>query len=202
MKEARKITACAECGLLVDIPLHLGMGQYRCPRCHGLLYRRGQKFSHIIIMATAALTLFIPLTFLPVLDLDIMGQESSATLFKAFWVVYEDGYYFIALLALFSGLLAPALMLTLLLAILLPIHFGRRPAWIRHAYRLYETMREWGMAEVYLISIIVSMVKLHGMGSLRIGPGFYIFILFFLLFYIAAVWFNPDDIWIDDALEK
>ncbi|NPA29176.1 MAG: paraquat-inducible protein A [Epsilonproteobacteria bacterium] len=202
MAKKSETTACKECGVLVSVPLHLGIGQYRCPRCEGLLYRRGQPFSHVIVMALAALTLFLPLLFLPILDLNIMGQENSATLFKAFWVVYKDGYYLIALLALWTGILAPVAMLVLLLAILLPIHFGHRPHWIRHAYRLYETMREWGMAEVYLISIVVSMVKLHGMGTLHIGPGFYIFILFFLTFFITTVWFNPDDIWLDDALEN
>jgi uncharacterized paraquat-inducible protein A len=60
---------------------------------------------------------------------------------------------------------------------------------------------EWGMAEVYLISIVVSMVKLHKMGTLHIGLGFYVFIFFFIAYYITIVWFNPDDIWIDDALD-
>ncbi|WP_457598513.1 paraquat-inducible protein A [Hydrogenimonas sp.] len=191
-------TACKECGIIVHLPLHLSGSQYRCPRCNALIYRRGQKFSHIIVMAFTSLMLFVPLTFLPILDLNIMGLEAQSTLFQALWMVYRDGYYGIAFIAMMTGVLIPPIMMLLLLAMLVPLHFGYRPKKVRLWYRLYEKMYDWGMAEVYLISIVVSMVKLHGMGSLHIGLGFYMFIFFFITFYITTVWFNPDDIWYDD----
>jgi paraquat-inducible protein A len=153
-------------------------------------------------MAITALALFVPLTFLPILDLNIMGMDAQSTLFEALWMVYKDGYIFIAFLAMGTGLLAPVAMMLLLLAILVPLRWGYRPKSVALFYRAYEKMREWGMAEVYLISVVVAMVKLHGMGTLHIGPGFYIFIFFFLTFYITTVWFNPDDIWFEDDLDQ
>ncbi|WP_300361577.1 paraquat-inducible protein A [Hydrogenimonas sp.] len=200
MQTREKETACKECGIIVNIPAKIDFSQYRCPRCDALLYRRGQPFSYIITMAVTALLLFLPLTFLPILDLDIMGLQSSSTLFEALWMVYKDGFYFIAFVAMMTGLLIPVIMLILLLLILVPLKHGYRPENVSLYYRLYEKMSDWGMAEVYLISIIVSMVKLHGMGTLHIGLGFYMFIFFFITFYITTVWFNPDDIWLDDAL--
>jgi len=197
-----KETACKECGVIVNIPKKINFSQYRCPRCNALLYRRGQPFSYIITMAVTALLLFVPLTFLPILDLDIMGLQSSSTLFEALWMVYKDGFYFIAFVAMMTGLLIPVIMLILLLFILVPLKHGYRPQKVAFYYRLYEKMSDWGMAEVYLISIIVSMVKLHGMGTLHIGLGFYMFIFFFITFYITTVWFNPDDIWLDDAVDN
>ncbi|WP_456450739.1 paraquat-inducible protein A [Hydrogenimonas sp.] len=202
MKTTRQIqeTACKECGVIVRLPLHFGGSQYRCPRCDGLLYRRGQPFGYIIVMAATSLLLFAPLTFLPILDLNIMGLETRSTLFEALWMVYRDGYYGIAFVAMMTGLLIPVIMMALLLMILVPLRHGYRPRNVALYYRLYEKMREWGMAEVYLISIVVAMVKLHGMGTLHIGLGFYIFIFFFITFYITTVWFNPDDIWFDDEM--
>lgn len=186
----------------MQLPFHLSVSQYRCPRCDALVYRRGQPFMHIIIMAVTTLVLFIPLTFLPILDLNIMSLEAKATLFEALWMVYKDGYYFIALLSMFTGLLLPVFTMVLLLLILIPLQYGYRPEKVSLYYRIYEKMLDWGMVEVYLISIIVSIVKLHKMGTLHIGLGFYDFIFFFLTFYITTVWFNPDDIWTTDALEK
>jgi paraquat-inducible protein A len=152
-------------------------------------------------MAATSLVLFLPLTFLPILDLNIMGLEARSTLFEALWMVYRDGYYFIAFVAMMTGLLIPVIMMTLLLLILVPLQRGYRPRHVAVWYRWYEHMRDWGMAEVYLISIVVSMVKLHGMGTLHIGMGFFMFIFFFITFYITTVWFNPDDIWFEDALD-
>jgi paraquat-inducible protein A len=196
-----KETACKECGILVRMPAAIDFSHYHCPRCHGLLYRRGQPFSFVIVMAVTTLLFFVPLTFLPILDLSIMGLESRSTLFDALWMVYRDGYYFIAILAMLTGVLIPVIMMLLLLAILIPLKLGYRPQRVSLYYRFYEHLMEWGMAEVYLISIVVSMVKLHKMGTLHIGLGFYVFIFFFISYYITIVWFNPDDIWIDDALD-
>ncbi len=194
-------TACRECGILVHLPQHIDIFSYRCPRCRALLYRRGQPFGYVIVMAITALALYLPLSFLPILDLKILGLESKATLFEAIWKLYELGDVFIGVMALMTGMLIPAVMLVILLAILVPLHLGFRPKKISLFYRLYEKLSEWGMAEVYLISIVVAIVKLSGMGTLHIGPGFYLFIFFFLTFYITTVWFNPDDIWLDDALD-
>ena len=197
-----KETACKDCGIIVNLPTKINFSQYRCPRCNALLFRRGQPFSYIITMASTSLMLFLPMTYLPILDLNIMGLDSSSTLFEALWMVYKDGYYFIAFVAMMTGMLIPVAMLTLLLFILVPLKYGYQPRKVALYYRLYEKMSEWGMAEVYLIAIIVSMVKLHGMGTLHIGPGFVIFIFFFITFYIATVWFNPDDIWLDNAVDN
>ena len=200
--DSQKIeTACKECGIIVTLPKHLKGSQYRCPRCNGLIFRQGQPFGYIIVMAATSLVLFLPLTFLPILDLNIMGLEAKSTLFEALWMVYRDGYYFIAFVAMMTGLLIPVIMMTLLLLILVPLQRGYRPRHVAVWYRWYEHMRDWGMAEVYLISIVVSMVKLHSMGTLHIGMGFFMFIFFFITFYITTVWFNPDDIWFEDALD-
>ena len=201
-KNVRAIeTACRECGVLVTLPATIDFSHFHCPRCHGLLYRRGQPFGHVIVMAVTALALFLPLTFLPILDLNIMGMHAHATIFEAIWAMYESGDVFIAVVAILTGVLVPVAMLVLLLAMLVPLQLGRRPRSVALYYRLYEKMSEWGMAEVYLISIVVAMVKLHGMGSLHIGLGFYMFVFFFIAFYITTVWFNPDDIWLNDALD-
>jgi len=194
-------TACHECGVVVHIPKRPDASHYHCPRCRALLYRRGQPFSYIIVMAATAVVLFFPLTFLPILDLTIFGIETKVTLFRALWMVYEDGYRAIALLATLTGLLIPLGMMGLLLAILVPLRLGYRPRHVAHYYRLYEKARAWGMAEVYLVSIVVAIVKLYKMGTLQIGLGFYLFIFFFLTYYIATVWFNPEDIWFEDALD-
>ncbi len=197
-----EMTACKQCGTLVRLPEHLKLSQYHCPYCNALLHRRGQKFSDIIIMAISAILLFVPLTFLPILSLNIMGMESTATLFQALWQLYTDGYHVIAVLSMLTGLLLPVFMMVLLLMILVPLRLGYRPQKVALYYRIYEMAKEWGMAEVYLISIMVAIIKLSGMATLHVGVGLFVFIFFFILFYITTVWFNPDDIWDDDAIRE
>ncbi|WP_286337297.1 paraquat-inducible protein A [Hydrogenimonas cancrithermarum] len=195
-----KKTACPECGIVIDIPQRLDFSHYHCPRCKMLLHRRGQPFSHIIVMAFTTLLLAIPLTFLPILSLNIMGVESSATLVEVLWQLYQDGYTMIAIFTMLTAFAIPMGMMALLLMILVPLKMGYKPQRVALYYRIYETARRWGMVEVYLISIIVAIVKLHKMATLHVGFGLFIFVFFFITFYITTVWFNPDDIWDDDAL--
>ncbi|BDY12092.1 hypothetical protein HCR_04040 [Hydrogenimonas cancrithermarum] len=151
-------------------------------------------------MAFTTLLLAIPLTFLPILSLNIMGVESSATLVEVLWQLYQDGYTMIAIFTMLTAFAIPMGMMALLLMILVPLKMGYKPQRVALYYRIYETARRWGMVEVYLISIIVAIVKLHKMATLHVGFGLFIFVFFFITFYITTVWFNPDDIWDDDAL--
>lgn len=192
-------TACPQCGALVGVPSRFTPARYHCPRCKAMLHRRGQPFSYIIVMAVTTLLLFIPLTFLPILSLNVMGMERSATLFEALWQLFKDGYELIAMVSILTSLLLPVGMMVLLLSILLPLRSGKRPQNVALYYRVYEHARGWGMVEVYLISIIVAVIKLSDMATLHIGMGLYVFIFFAVSFYITTVWFNPDDIWDEDA---
>lgn len=191
-----KETACHECSILVDLePIRFGY-EHHCPRCNALLYRPGNQFKYIIIMAISALIAFVPTIFLPILTLDIAGELRSITLFDAVISFFRGGeHIFLGLIALFTSLVIPLSILILLLLILVPLHLGYSAKEVRLFYRVYDTIREWGMAEVYMLSIVVSTIKLTKMGDLQIGYGFFAFLLFLACFYITLVWFNPDDIW-------
>jgi len=190
-----KKTACPECSIIVELnPIGFGH-EYHCPRCSALLYRPGNRFRYIIVMAFTALVAFIPTIFLPILTLDLAGEVRSITLFDTIFSFFIGEHILLGLVALFTALIFPLAMLVLLLMILIPLHFGYSPKDIALFYRIYDKIKDWGMAEVYMLSIAVSTIKLTKMGELEVGSGFFLFILFLTCFYITLIWFNPDDIW-------
>jgi paraquat-inducible protein A len=195
-------SACKECGVVVEYDKNDHKHNYYCPRCKSLIYAPGEKFSYIIIMAISALIAYIPTLFLPVLTLDMAGQVQSSTLLSIIGSFYDDGNFIIGVLIFFTGIMIPIAMLGLLLLILLPLHFGKKVNYISHLYRLYVTLRHWAMAEVYMISILVAVIKLKNIGYLSIDAGFFILIFFLICFYITIIWFNPHDIWHSDALQN
>ncbi len=193
-------SACKECGVLLEYDKEDIDHNYYCPRCGARIYAPGESFHHIIIMAITSLIAFIPAFFLPVLTLEMADQTVSTTLFGTIWQFYDDGNAFIAMLVLATGLLVPLSMMVLLLLLLVPLHYGKRLFCMKGVYHIYMQTRHWGMAEVYLISILVSVIKLQTMGDLSIDAGFFIFLFFLICFYITVIWFNPDDIWHGHAL--
>lgn len=195
-------SACKECGVIVEYDKNDINHNFYCPRCNAVVYAPGERFLYIIIMALAAFVSYIPTLFLPVLTLDMAGQEQASTLLDIVLTFYNDGNFIIGVLIFFTGILAPILMLGILLFILVPLHFGKKLSGTHHIYHAYSNIRHWAMPEVYMISVLVAVIKLKTVGILTIDAGFFIFIFFLICFYIAIIWFNPDDIWHNDALRN
>jgi paraquat-inducible protein A len=195
-------TACKYCGVIIDIVAFDDRSQYSCPRCHNTFYRAGESFGLVASMALAALMFFIPTLFIPVLRIEIMGINQSATLIEAVWHFADDGYLIIAMIALASGVIFPIMMLLLMFVMISATYNRHLKHWIPLSFRMYEAMKEWAMAEVYLIGIVVAIVKLSGMAQLHVDYGLILFALFLLTFYIALIWFNPEDIWRMYAVEE
>ncbi len=197
----KKETACHECSIVVELDTIEFGHEYHCPRCSALLYRPGNHFSHIIVMAIASLITFIPTIFLPILTLDLAGETRSVTLFSTLFSFFVGDHILLGVVAFFSALVIPLSMIVLLLMILIPLQLGYPSKDIALFYRTYDKIKEWGMAEVYMLSIAVAIIKLAKMGELDIGYGFFLFVLFLICFYVTLIWFNPDDIWHKDELE-
>jgi len=195
-----KSTACKDCGVIIDIKSFDDALQYSCPRCHSVFYRPGESFDLVFVMAITSFFFFIPATFLPILTLNIMGQSHSVTLMEAVWFFVNDGYMIIAIIAAGSGIFIPLALLGLIIMMILPLKLGYTADKVKTFYRLYEHLTGWAMAEVYLISIFVAIIKLGGMAELSLDFGLYSFVFFLITFYITLTWFNPEDLWNKNAV--
>jgi paraquat-inducible protein A len=190
-------TACPECGAVATISDCDTAQQYSCPRCNSILYHPGEPHTYVFAAAIAALILLIPSLTMPIMTIHILGMEHSVTLFQAVWFFTMDGYLLVALIAMSAGLLIPILILGLIFFILGALKLGYTIHDVRLASRLYGKLKSWSMAEVYLISVFVAVVKLQGMATLDFNAGLFAFLFFLLTFYITIVWFNPQDLWWD-----
>ena len=196
-----KQTACKDCGVIIDINSFNSSTQYACPRCHSVFYRPGESFDLVLVMAVSSLLFFIPASFLPIMTLTILGQTHHVTLIEAVWFFANDGYLIIALIASAAGIMIPLTLLALIIMMIIPIKLNLSPKYVRNFYRLYEHLKSWSMAEVYLISIFVAIIKLSGMAELKLDFGLFSFGFFLISFYITIIWFNPNDLWKIYAVE-
>lgn len=195
-------TACKECGIIIDIDDFDASHQYACPRCHSVFYRPGEDYNLVMAMVVSSSLFFLPTLFMPIMTLDIMGMTHSVTLMEAVWFFAVEGHTIIAIIAAACGVVIPLAMLGLILMMIVPVKMGYPHKRVSLFFRIYERIRGWAMAEVYLISIFVAIVKLGGMAELTLDFGLYSFLFFLLTFYISIVWFNPDDLWNQHELEK
>jgi len=194
-------TACLDCGIIIDVSDFDRLQQYSCPRCHSVFYRPGESFDLVLVMAITAFLFFIPAIFLPIMTLEIMDKTHSVTLLEAVLFFISDGYFIIAVIASAAGVFVPLLLLGLIMMMIIPVKMGYSAQRVRAFFRLYEHLHGWAMAEVYLISIFVAIVKLSGMAKLKLDFGLFSFFFFLITFYITITWFNSEDLWTENDME-
>ena len=191
-----ELLACHECDLLMRRP-PLAEGQKACcPRCGFELFTcRAQVERRSLALVITALLLFLPANFLPIMQLNLLGQTTQDTLWSAVQSLFHSGLRAVAVLVFLCSMVVPLLKLLCQLLVLLAIRWRRGLGWGRLLYRAYHHLRDWGMLEVYLMGILVSIVKLSDMADLSLGTGLYCFIALLVAQVWLEVTMSPQQIW-------
>lgn len=167
-----------------------------CPRCgYELFSHRHHVVRRSLALVLTALLLYVPANFLPIMQLNLLGQTSQDTVWSGVIELYESDMQGIAVVVFLCSMAVPLLKLLCQLLVLLSIRtdFGRSYGLL--LYRIYHHMREWGMLEVYLMGILVAMVKLMDLADLSLGLGLFCFIALLLVQVWLEVTMSPHQIW-------
>ena len=193
---AGRLIACHECDLLQrEVALSPG-GAARCARCGVTLYRRPKhEIDHTLAWSLAAAVLFVVANSFPVVTLDISGQRTSATLWGAVRTLHDQEMSAVAALVLGTAIVAPGAAIAGMLYLLAPLRLGRIAPGFALLLRVVDHASPWGMIEVFMLGIIVSLVKLAHLASVIPGIGLWGFGALMLISIAAAASYDPHDLW-------
>jgi paraquat-inducible protein A len=188
--------ACKDCDLLLERVATPPGGKALCPRCENPLYQhREQGIERTLALAITGLLLFIPANLLPVMSLQLIGQETSTTIYEGSLVLFREGLYWTALLVFSASVVIPLCKLLLMLFVSGYLYLGRSSPLLPYAMRYYHHIDEWGMLEVYMLSVLVAVVKLKGMASVIPDIGLYCFICLLLVTTLMSSLLDHDAVW-------
>ena len=196
MKTRTSVIACHECDLLQrEVPLPRG-GVVRCGRCGAELYRsHPDSFERSLALTAGAIVLFAIANAFPIVGLKLQGQVIQTTLFHAVQTLWNEDMKSVGMLVFVTTMLVPALQLFALTYLLLPLRLGRAPPHFALVFRMLQAVRPWGMVEVFMLGVLVSLVKLAHLAGVVPGIALWSFgALMFLMAAVAAV-FDPRDLW-------
>ena len=173
--------ACHCCDLIVEVPTLNPGHKAHCPQCGHLL--SSQTFNSIdkagAFSFSALIFLLLSLPF-PFLAFHSQGREQQVSLIESGYnLLLLDFPILSALLSLFI-LIIPALLLCAYLLLLIPLRKGKAYPWSYKIAQILFSLHPWGMAEVFLIGVLVSLVKIAGMAEIVIGMSFWAYVLFAL----------------------
>lgn len=190
------VIACPECDLLMT-NIQLKEDEHiNCNRCGALLNTySNDMLNKSLALVLTALFLFIPASFLPILKIDILDLSRESSVWDSVLGLYHSDMRFISILVLLCGLAIPLCKLTCQLYVLLAIKFNKTKYIACDLFKMYQELKEWGMLEIYLLGILVSIVKLHGMAVLHIGLGLICFIMLLFVQVWLEIVMNPPQTW-------
>lgn len=196
IRHTEQFIVCHDCDLLQrEIPLKRGCTA-SCRRCGAVLYRNAtDSIGRTLAYILAAAVLFLIANLYPLLSIEIQGVHSSITLLGAVRSLWHQQMPTIALLVFLTAILIPALQLISMICLLLPLHFYRIPVGYAYFLRLLQISKQWGMIEVLMLGILVSLVKLSSSFTVVSGVALWSFGCLTLLLAAAAASFSTRDVW-------
>ncbi|MDC0602274.1 paraquat-inducible protein A [Aliiglaciecola sp.] len=195
------IIICHECENRVNVPVLEHRQKARCPRCGYVLTRyNNQALQKIIAFAFTALIclgMALPFNFL---GFSANGHEQFIGIISGLEVLIAQDYLFLAIIQLLAIVVLPAVILIGLIAVVLPIHLGSELPFAKPVLKVVFALFPWSMAEIFLIGVLVSLIKISSLADISIGLSFYAYIAFTL--FMTAAFFYVDKHQLDIAVNK
>ena len=158
----------------------------RCVRCNAVV-GRGHKLGLQPLLAltlTALIVLLIAHTS-PLISIRLAGSEVQTSFTMAVATSWQQGEHGVALLAVVTAGLAPALFILLRLYLLLPLLRGHLPAGYARCLRCLFHASRWNTVEVLTVGALLALVRIADLAQATPGPGLAAFALLALL--LAAI---------------
>lgn len=197
MNAARKtLIGCPECDLLQYAPPPPIQGVVRCCRCGATLFRlHPQGLERALAFYLGTLILFVIANVFPIVGLTINGEYIQTTLIGAAKVMYSADMVLVAGLVLVTTFAAPLMQILTMIYLLLPAYCRRRPPHAQLIFRSLTVVRPWGMVEVFVVGVLVSLVKLAHLATVIPGIALWGFGGVMLLMAAAVSSFDARELW-------
>ncbi|MFQ5642693.1 MAG: paraquat-inducible protein A, partial [Thiogranum sp.] len=156
-----EMTACHECDELHRVPELAPGATARCQVCGAVLARnpKGGLDRPIALYITALILLLLANIF-PFLTLEIGGRREICTLFGASQAMYNAAMGELAVVVFLTSILAPALMMTAGLYVMLAVRLRKPLPAVRVLLSWIGHLEPWVMLDVFMLGVLVAFVKL------------------------------------------
>ncbi len=195
-REANLIV-CRSCHKLCSNQTYDGY-EVCCPRCGDPLHSRMKSsISKTWAFTITGFILLFPANLYPVMSDIYLGQGAPDTIMSGVIHLMEGGMYPIAALVFIASIAVPIMKLLGLVILLLMVQ-GKVKLSARQCTRMYRfvmVLGRWSMLDLFMISILVTLVDLGGIATITAGTGATAFASVVVVTIFAAMSFDPRLIW-------
>ena len=191
------LLACPGCDLLHHRRELLPGELARCHRCSDIVQtRKIHTVDRTLAAALAGLVLLLLSLCLPFLSLSRSGIESSISVLDAVESLWASDMVWLGFLTLGLIVFLPLARLLLLSWVLWRIRFNRKiRRSMRMAFRWSLRLEPWAMAEIFMVGVVVSMVKVSTLANLQVGLAFWSLLVLVAILVLINLTLCRDTVW-------
>ncbi|MFT6052025.1 MAG: paraquat-inducible protein A [Halioglobus sp.] len=189
---------CHECDLLVDLP-QLAFGEKaHCPRCRYLLMSNRKNAGTIVFAFSVSALLFLILSSaFPFLGFSAGGQSQTITLLESINVLATEKFPGLAAIVFAFTIAIPAVFLVGVIYVSSSISLRQLLPGTKGTLRLVLRLIPWSMAEIFLIGILVSFIKIVSLADVALGLSFWSYFLFTISMTVVVSHLDKRGLWRD-----
>lgn len=188
--------ACHECDLLVAVPPLAPKQHAHCPRCNHLLTAKRPDAQNKLFAYSLSALVFLGLAnAFPFITLNARGLEQEVTLLGSVAVLFTEDHRLLAAIVFASIVLVPAMILCCVAYVSLAIKVGRELPAVRTCLRWSIALAPWNMAEIFLVGILISFIKIVDLADVDLGLSFWAYTLFTLGVVLITLNFDRRELW-------
>jgi paraquat-inducible protein A len=148
----------------------------RCSRCAAVL-GRGHRLNAegLLALTVTAFVVLLIASLTPIVVIRVGGALTDATLPQAITATWALGERLVAIATALTALVGPALLISLRLALLVPMVRGRTPRGLGWTMRVLHQAGQWSMVEVMMVAAAVCIVRIAAMAHAVPGTGMWAF---------------------------
>jgi len=198
-----ELISCHDCGLLHRRQPLRAREKARCVRCRCVLYRGvASSLDQMAAVVLGAAIVFAIALCSPIVELDVGGVLSTATLPGAVAVLWAQQMPVVALIVFLFTCAFPALQLGALLYVVAGLRLGVLPPGFHRLLRAVRAARHWAMIEVLMMGILITIIKMTSLARVSTQPGLYAFAVLTVLLAVVFA-YEPRLLWnIGDDLTR
>lgn len=193
--ELDRLVACEYCDAVYRRLVLAAGERAQCLRCGGELYHESRRaYRRLLPLVLTALILFIVSNAYPIVEMDLQGVRTRTTLWGAVQALQADNMTLVALLVFATTIVFPLAEMLMMAYLLVPLARGSVPPGFERIMRGIRQTRPWGMLEVFMMGVLVTLVKLSTMA--QVLPGIALWSFGALVIVLATMLtYDPRDLW-------
>ncbi len=177
-----------------------------CSGCEHILYHRDDRLiDRGLALSITGLILFFLINIFPLIKVNILGHEQTITILSMVERLIYSSYYIVAIFVVYLVFIFPLMVFLIYTILFLLLKLQASEILVENLLILLAKILPWSMIDIFLISILVSLVKLMSMLEIYIGISFWILVIFVLIdlymtksIRIGELWSIKESIYEDD----